>query len=125
MIKLFIAMMLAVLMVSCGSETAAEPEEIQITEEMPAETEPAEPEFLFESFFEAKKALFEVEELNGNLELYDEEGLDRFIAIKKQMNAVIGTDAFDQAMAEDYYVRLKYDGMYVRVFFMSFTLRKA
>lgn len=107
MIKLFIAMMLAVLMVSCGSETAAEPEETQIAEEMPAETEPAEPEYLFESFFEAKKALFEMEELNGNLELYDEEGLDRFIAIKKQMNAVIGTDAFDQAMAEDYYVRLK------------------
>ena len=107
MIKLFIAMMLAVLMVSCGSEQAAEPEETQIAEEMPAETEPAEPEYLFESFFEAKKALFEMEELPVDQDLYDEESLDRFIAIKKQLNAIVGTDAFDQKTAEEYYLRLK------------------
>lgn len=104
MIKIFIAAVLMFLMVSCG--TTAEPEETPIPEETVAETEAAEPEFLFESFFEAKKALFEAEELEGDLELYDEEGLNRFIEIKQEMNAVIGSDLFDQTVAEDYYVRL-------------------
>ena len=108
MLKIFIAMMLAVLMVSCGTETAAEPEETQTTaEEAIVETEPAEPEYLFESFFEAKKALFEMEELPGDQDLYEEESIEHFIAIKKQLNAIVGTDEFDQKTAEEYYLRLK------------------
>jgi len=104
MYKILIAVFLTFLMVSCG--TTAEPEETQLPEETAAETEAPEPEYLFESFFDAKKALFEAEELEGDLDLYEEEDLNRFIAIKQEMNAVIGSDAFDQAAAEDYYVRL-------------------
>jgi len=106
MFKLFIAMLLAVLMVSCGAEPETVPEETQAAEETAAETEAPEPEYLFESFFDAKKALFEAEELAGQTDLYEEEGIQRFIAIKQEMNSILGTDAFDQAMAEKYYVRL-------------------
>jgi len=106
MFKLFIAMLLAVLMVSCGAEPETVPEETQAAEETAAETEAPEPEYLFESFFDAKKALFEAEELGGQTDLYEEEGIQRFIAIKQEMNSILGTDAFDQAMAEKYYVRL-------------------
>ena len=106
MFKLFVAMVLSLLMVSCGTEADVLPEETQAQEEAVPETEAPEPDYLFESFFEAKKALFEVEELEGDLDLYEKEGIDRFIAIKQEMNAVLGSDAFDQAMAEDFYVRL-------------------
>ena len=106
MFKLFVAMVLSLLMVSCGTEADVLPEETQVQEETVPETEAPEPDYLFESFFEAKKALFEVEELKGDLDLYEKEGIDRFIAIKQEMNAVLGSDAFDQAMAEDFYVRL-------------------
>lgn len=107
MLKFFVAVLLAFLMVSCGTETDALPEEtVPAVEETAAETEPPEPEYLFESFFDAKKALFEAEELTGSLDLYEEDGINRFIALKQEMNDVLITDAFDQAMAEDYYVRL-------------------
>ena len=107
MLKLLIAVCLACLMVSCGGQEEPIPEEtVPAVEETVPETEP-EPEYLFESFFAAKKALFEMEELPGSLDLYEEDGINRFIAIKQEMNAVIGTDAFDQATAEKYYRRLE------------------
>ncbi|MBO4931475.1 MAG: hypothetical protein J6I42_04760, partial [Clostridia bacterium] len=100
MLKFFVAVLLSFLMVSCGTETDALPEEtVPAVEETAAETEPPEPEYLFESFFDAKKALFEAEELTGSLDLYEEDGINRFIALKQEMNDVLITDAFDQAMA--------------------------
>lgn len=102
MYKMLIAAFLAFLLVSCGT---AEPEETLPPVETEAETG-AEPEYMFESLFDAKRALFEAEELDCAISLYQEAGLQAFLELKREMNAAIVSDSFDQKMAEDYYVRL-------------------
>ena len=107
MMKLLIAVCLAFLMVSCGTTSDAEPEETQTVEEtVPAPEPDAEPEYLFDSLFDAKRALFDAEELDCAISLYEEEGMDAFLALKQEMNAALVSPDFDQAMAENYYVRL-------------------
>lgn len=75
-------------------------------EESDTDTDSAPEEFIFESFYEAKKALFNVEELVGNTELYEEEALNEFIEIRREMNTAVGKNDFDQAKAEYYYTLL-------------------
>lgn len=104
MYKILITALLAFLFVSCGVSDGNVPEETAAETEI-AETE-AGPDYLFENLFEAKRALFDAEELSCPVSLYEEEGMEEFLELKKEMNAAIVSDGFDQAMAEDYYVRL-------------------
>lgn len=103
MFKIFVAAAMIFLMVSCG--TSEEITEVSPPEETIVSAE-SETDLIFEDLYEAKKALFEVEELHGNLELYEKEGLENFINIRREMNAAIGSSSFDQVTAESYYVRL-------------------
>ncbi len=105
--KLFLAFLLSFLLVSCGGVTEDVPEETtsEETVSVSEETSP-EPEYIFDSLFDAKRALFEAEELDCPIRLYEEEGLEEFKALKAEMNAAIVRDDFDQATAEDFYVRM-------------------
>lgn len=108
--KFLTAISLALLMVSCSgaaipvdnAETADAAETVETTSGDEAETTH---EYIFDSLFDAKKAMFEAEELPLAINMYEEEDIEEFRALKQELNDVIASGRLTQEIAEEYYLK--------------------
>ncbi len=102
MYKILVALFLAFLCVSCtvSDEMQMSDESMVITEEE------SESEYLFDSLFDAKKAMYAAEELPCAISMYEEESLAAFKEIKTELNNFLTGGELTQEVAEEFYLRL-------------------
>lgn len=102
--KFPIALFLALIMISSCSG-AVTPDETAENEADASEEAETTHEYIFDSLFDAKKAMFNAEELPLSINMYEEEDIAEFRALKQELNDIIAGGGLTQEIAEEYYLK--------------------